>query len=130
MSQTQQQTGQSLHRDCLCHHITLAFFPGETKQRFPVPAGVDGKNLAAYRINRWTGQRLKEKQLHLLPDTKVELFKSEWPDLFYVVELDRYRGRYVCSCERELCPHVMAMRGISPISSSHSQNSKENRRKS
>lgn len=113
MSQTQQQAGQSQRWDCLCHHITLAFFPGETKQRFPVPAGIDGKTLAAYRINRWTGERLREKQFHILPDTRVELFKSQWEDLFYVVELDRYRQRWLCSCERELCEHVMAMRGIS-----------------
>jgi hypothetical protein len=113
MSQTF-SAGQSLKRDCLApYHITLAWCPGETKQRFPVPAGVDGKTLVAYRVNRWTGQRLREKPFHILPDSRVELFKSQWTDLFYIVELDRYRQRWLCSCERELCEHIKAMRGIS-----------------
>ena len=113
MNHTTYSAGQSPQWDCLCHHVTCVFFPGETKKRFPVTSSVDGKTLAAYRVNRFNGKRLKEKEFHLLPDSKVELFASPWPDLFFAVEIDRYRGRYTCSCEVPYCEHIRQMMAIS-----------------
>lgn len=112
MSQTQ-QAGQSLYRDCFCHHIDCIHFPGEQRVRFTMKSGVDGMTLQAARVNRWSGKIVRTKAFHLLPDSRVELFATGWPGLFFIVEYDTYRGRWLCSCERELCEHIRAMRGIS-----------------
>lgn len=113
MSQTQQQAGQSQRWDCFCHHVTCVYFVGERRARFSIKSGVDGMTLQAVRVNQFNGKIVREKPFHMQPDSRIELFASPWPDLFYIVELDRYRQRWLCSCERELCEHIRAMRNIS-----------------